>query len=63
MTSPSSDDARQAEGNDQHAPDLQYGHGRMPVSMKLIWLAFLVFGAWYLVTYLLEALGGELAAG
>ena len=63
MTSPTSDDARRAEGDDQQSPTFQYGHGRMPAWMKLVWLAFLVFGAWYMVTYLLEALGGEMAAG
>lgn len=62
MTRPSSADPR-AEGSDQRVPDFQYGHGRMPLFMKLVWLVFLAFGAWYLVTYLLEALGGELAAG
>lgn len=62
MTTPSSADPG-SEGSDQRPPDFQYGHGRMPLFMKLVWLAFLAFGAWYLVTYLLEALGGELAAG
>lgn len=62
MTKPSSADP-QAEGSDQRAPDFQYGHGRMPLFMKLVWLVFLAFGAWYMVTYLLEALGGELAVG
>jgi len=63
MTSPNSDDPRATEGDDQRAPAFQYGHGRMPLFMKLVWLAFLAFGAWYLAVYLLEALGGELAGG
>ena len=63
MTTPTSDDARLAEGDDQRPPTMHYGHGRMPLFMKLIWLAFLAFGAWYLSTFLLDALGRELAPG
>jgi hypothetical protein len=62
MTTPTSDDARAVEGDDQRSPLMQYGHGRMPLFMKLVWLAFLAFGAWYLSTFLLDALGRELAA-
>lgn len=58
MTGPTST----PEGSDQSAYEFQYGHGRMPFFMKLVWLAFLVFGAWYMVSFLLEALGGELGA-
>lgn len=57
MTEPST----KADGDDQAAYAFEYGHGRMPFFMKLIWLAFLAFGAWYLVSFLLEALGDELA--
>jgi len=63
VTTPSSDDPRAVEGDDQTMPLMQYGHGRLPLFMKLVWLAFLVFGAFYLSVYLLDALGRELAAG
>ena len=36
-----------------------YGHGRMPFFMKLVWIAFLAFGTWYVVSFLLTALGEE----
>ena len=48
------------EGDDQQAYEFQYGHGRMPLFMKLVWLGFLAFSAWYIVAYLLEALNVEL---
>ena len=44
-------------------PTFRYGHGRMPLFLKLVWLAFLAFGTWYTVVYLLDALGSELGAG
>lgn len=50
----------EAEGDDQAPVAHGYGHGRMPVFMKLVWLAFLAFGAWYTVTFLLDALSTEL---
>lgn len=50
-------------GDDQQAYTYEYGHGRMPFFMKIIWLAFLAFGAWYSVKFLLAALGEELSAG
>jgi len=62
MTTPTSDDARAVEGDDQRSPLMHYGHGRMPLFLKLVWLCFLGFGTWYLTTYLLDALGRELAA-
>jgi len=52
----------EAAGDDQAAYTHQYGHGRMPFFMKLVWLAFLAFGAWYTVSFLLAALGAELGA-
>jgi hypothetical protein len=47
-------------GDDQQMYTFSYGHGRMPLFMKLVWLAFLAFGAWYMVSFLLEALGEDL---
>lgn len=52
--------AREADDQTPHA--FEYGHGRMPLFMKLAWLCFLAFGAWYLTSFVLEALGRELAA-
>ncbi|HYC77606.1 MAG TPA: hypothetical protein VEI02_08265 [Planctomycetota bacterium] len=46
-------------GDDQRPHDFRYGHGRMPLLMKLAWLGFLAFGAWYVVVYLLAALAQE----
>jgi len=48
-------------GEDQVAFEHRYGHGRMPTFMKLIWLGFLVFGAWYVATFLLTALADDLS--
>jgi hypothetical protein len=59
---PNSTEAGPDEGDDQLPHTFEYGHGRMPLFMKLAWLAFLIFGAWYLSTFLLAALGRELAA-
>jgi len=65
MTTPSSTDhAAAAEAttkDDQQPAVFQYGHGRMPFFMKLVWLGFLAFSAWYVVTWLLTALGEEVA--
>ena len=47
-------------GDDQVAADFRYGHGRMPFFMKLVWLAFLTFGAWYTVSFLLASVGEDL---
>ncbi|GJM23053.1 MAG: hypothetical protein DHS20C15_29680 [Planctomycetota bacterium] len=62
MTAKSSNaEAReQAAGDDQVPYEYEYGHGRMPFFMKLVWLAFLAFGAWYVVSFLLAALGEDL---
>lgn len=48
-------------GDDQAQYPFDYGHGRMPLFMKLVWIGFLAFGTVYTVTYLLTALGEELA--
>ena len=60
MTTPTSDDARTVEGDDQRSPLMQYGHGRMPLFMKLAWLGFLAFATWYVVQFLLTSVGEEL---
>jgi hypothetical protein len=52
--------ATQPAGDDQAAYRYDYGHGRMPFFMKIVWLGFLAFGAWYVVGFLLAALGDEL---
>jgi hypothetical protein len=51
-----------AEREDQVPYPFNYGHGRMPLFMKLIWIGFLTFATWYVVTFLLEALERDLAA-
>lgn len=61
MTSESSPDTTRAAGDDQAEYPFDYGHGRMPLFMKLVWIAFLAFGTVYTVTYLLTSLGEELA--
>ena len=64
MTAPGdSDGAEQgrAEGDDHAAYPFAYGHGRMPGFMKLLWVAFLVFITWYVVSFLLPSAAGELA--
>jgi len=63
MTKPTSTEAPgadPAEGDDQRPASFGYAHGRMPLFMKLVWLGFLAFGAWYVARYLLIALGAEL---
>ena len=59
MTSPTTSDHDNA-ADDQVPAEFSYDHGRMPVFMKLVWLGFLAFAAWYTVSFLLEALGEEL---
>jgi len=59
MTEPNSKTAEDA-GDDGGPYEFHYGHGRMPLFMKLVWLAFLVFSTWYVATHLLTALGEEL---
>ncbi|HMS15637.1 MAG TPA: hypothetical protein PKA37_02280 [Planctomycetota bacterium] len=63
MTSQSTDDRLDkvtAEGSDQNPYPFSYGHGRMPFFMKIVWVGFLIMTTWYVVTYLLEAVGQEL---
>ncbi len=60
MTEPTSSEADQPAGDDQSYYKHEYGHGRMPLFMKLVWVAFLAFATWYIVSYLLESLAQEL---
>jgi hypothetical protein len=57
-SSPGSPDA----GDDQRAHEFGYGHGRMPLFMKIVWISFLAFATWYVVQFLLTAVGVELGA-
>jgi hypothetical protein len=50
------------EGDDQRERPFGYGHGRMPLFMKIVWLAFLAFATWYVVQFLLTSVGEELGA-
>ncbi len=56
MTEPMTDD-------DQTPVHYEYGHGRMPFFMKIVWLGFLAFGAWYVVAFLLASLAEEIGTG
>lgn len=60
MTAPSTSDHDNA-ADDQTPAEFRYDHGRMPLFMKFVWLAFLVFAAWYTVVYLLDSVGRELS--
>ncbi|MCB9898280.1 MAG: hypothetical protein H6825_09780 [Planctomycetes bacterium] len=60
MTTTSSRDGSPAEGDDHKDYPFAYGHGRMPFFMKLVWLGFLGFAAWYTITFLLEAVATDL---
>jgi divalent metal cation (Fe/Co/Zn/Cd) transporter len=64
MTEPTTPDAdahtAQPAGDDQAYYQHEYGHGRMPFFMKIVWVGFLAFATWYIVTYLLESLAQEL---
>ena len=48
-------------GNDQVPYKFEYGHGRMPFFMKLVWVGFLALATWYIVANLLTAVGEELS--
>lgn len=65
MTKPSSApepaDRDAVEGDDQVPYAFSYGHGRMPLFLKVFWLVFIIFATSYVVIYLLSALGEELA--
>lgn len=60
MPNSESDHTALPETNDQAPYGHQYGHGRMPVFMKLLWIGYLVLGTWYVATFLLDAVGQEL---
>ncbi len=47
-------------GDDQRERPFGYGHGRMPLFMKIVWLLFLAFATWYVVTFLLTSVGQEM---
>ena len=47
-------------GDDQRMYEFNYGHGRMPLFMKIAWLLFLAFATWYVVQFLLTSVGKEL---
>jgi len=63
MTSETSPDRTEVAGDDQAEYEFEYGHGRMPFFMKIVWIAFLAFATIYTVSYLLEAVGDELSKG
>ncbi len=58
MTDKTSSDLEKA-GSDQVPYDFKYDHGRMPLFMKLVWVFFLIFCTWYIVSYLLVAVGED----
>lgn len=63
MTAPSESDreVRSAAERDDHAAyPFVYGHGRMPGFMKVLWVVFLVFITWYVVSFLLPSAATEL---
>ena len=64
MTEPNSKTAEPATDHegDRSPYTFQYGHGRMPFFMKIVWLAFLIFSTWYVASFLLTAVGEELGA-
>ena len=61
---PPEDDAAGTEvaAGDQKEYPFGYGHGRMPLFMKVVWLAFLAFATWYVVQFLLTSVGEELGS-
>ena len=60
MTAPNSKDPMPPGAGDQQPYPFSYGHGRMPVFMKLVWTAALAFMTWYIVKFLLTSVGTEL---
>jgi hypothetical protein len=48
-------------GDDQREHPFGYGHGRMPLFMKIAWLLFLAFATWYVVQFLLTSVGEEMS--
>ena len=61
MIAENSPDPTAAAGDDDVEYPFEYDHGRMPLFMKLAWIAFLAFATVYIVSYLLTSLGEELA--
>ncbi|MCB9832156.1 MAG: hypothetical protein H6807_06735 [Planctomycetes bacterium] len=59
MTAKNSPDV-ESLGTDQEPYEFQYDHGRMPFFMKLVWIFFLALSCWYIVSFLLPAVGVEL---
>ena len=59
--SPGSPDPAHAD-DDQREHGFSYGHGRMPLFMKIAWMLFLAFATWYVVEFLLTSVGKELGA-
>ncbi len=62
MTPETSPDRTALAGDDQVPYAFDYGHGRMPFFMKLVWIVFLAFATIYTVSYLLTAVGVELGS-
>ncbi len=47
-------------GDDDKMYEFGYGHGRMPLFMKIVWIGFLALSTWYIVANLLPALTGDI---
>jgi hypothetical protein len=60
MTEKSSNEPEVGGTGDQEPYPFAYGHGRMPLFMKLVWVAAIAFMTWYVVKFLLTSLGVEL---
>jgi len=59
MTADSSSEI--AVAGDDNAPyPFDYGHARMPLFMKLVWIAFLLFATVYVVQFLITSVGEDL---
>ena len=63
MTSTNSEptDQTKVAGDDQAPYSFSYGHGRMPLFMKILWVGFLVMATYYIVNFLLDSVGKELS--
>jgi len=48
------------ETADQVPYTFDYDHGRMPLFMKIVWVGFLIFATWYVVSFLLTSLAEEI---
>ena len=48
------------EGDDHTQYEFHYGHGRMPLFMKVVWIGFIIGATWYVVQFLLSAVSKEL---